>query len=57
MSEELRSLPVAEKYYGQVAEIYDQSRQGKEEFHQDQFVIENILRHSKRDCAVRRIAP
>ena len=44
MSEELRSLPVTEKYYGQVAEIYDDSRQGKEEFHQDQFVIENILR-------------
>ena len=44
MSEELRSLPVAKKYYGQVAEIYDQSRQGKEEFHQDQFVIENIVR-------------
>ena len=44
MSEELQSLPVSKKYYGEAAETYDESRQAKEEFHQDQFIIENALR-------------
>jgi len=45
MAEEMQSsLPVAKKYFGETAQIYDAARQIKEETHQDQFVIENALR-------------
>jgi ubiquinone/menaquinone biosynthesis C-methylase UbiE len=45
MTEEMQSsLPVAKKYFGETARIYDVARQTKEETHQDQFVIENALR-------------